>query len=178
MSGACEFEIKYADRSYLTARTYSGVLSFPSSTLPSTAASISNYYFGCAFKSSPRFFSAYNALFGIDWQPMSLWRQMQTAGLVGSTMSLCLGNGGDATETDQTGVVIFGSPESITIGGGSARISETINISMVNVTGNPSLEELLFPPTMWIRLNKLSISDKFSASLTLSMRPTYYIVDR
>jgi hypothetical protein len=49
MSGACEFEYLYVDKSYLRGRVYQGALTFPSNTLP--LGQVNNFVMACSYNS-------------------------------------------------------------------------------------------------------------------------------
>ena len=83
-----------------------------------------------------------------------MW-QMVSAGLVGNTLYLCLGNGKYYPWEDQSGLVVFGHDDSVSLAGQS-KGGQIITVKM------PNSSDFLFQlrvnarnPTMWVQVNKI-----------------------
>ncbi|GAX80874.1 hypothetical protein CEUSTIGMA_g8309.t1 [Chlamydomonas eustigma] len=179
--GACQYFYAYADSSYVFGTLYSATMTFPSMI---SSLSFQNFLFGCSFDTStnPYFFSNTNSLFGMDWQPLSFWSQMSVTGSVSDSLSLCLGNGGDAANISaaaQSGVIVFGNSSSIKVSGSSAGGSVVVAtmLDSKNLMGSDG-QLLLNPPSMWVTLSALNLVSASGASTNLPIEATnYYIVD-
>ena len=86
-------------------------------------------------------------------------------------MYICLGNGGDATGTDQSGVLVLGDDGSVAVTGASAALQEVVTIKMADMS-DPALAAALFPPTMWIQLTGLRIVGGGVGTSTIAMTPS------
>ena len=91
-------------------------------------------------------------------------------------MYICLGNGGDATGADQSGVLVLGDDGSVAVTGASAALQEVITIKMADMS-DPALAAALFPPTMWIQLTGLRIVGGGVGTTAIAMTPSYYVID-
>ncbi|GAX85293.1 hypothetical protein CEUSTIGMA_g12710.t1 [Chlamydomonas eustigma] len=138
---------------------------FASSTMMSHKADVS-----CSFSSSG--------------EPLSFWSQMSVTGSVSDSLSLCLGNGGDAANISaaaQSGVIVFGNSSSITVSGSSAGGSVVVAtmLDSKNLMGSDG-QLLLNPPSMyeWVTLSALNLVSASGTSTNLPIETTnYYIVD-
>ena len=180
VSGACEYYYQYGTGS-LSARAYGGTMSFPGNvnTLSPTAQNVSNFLVGCAYQSltptslTPYYmFSSFNALMGMDWAPLSMWMQMVTAGVVGNTMYICMGNGGDYSGTNQNGVVVLGNDPDVVITGASVG-GEVITVTMLSTS---IAVQLLGPKSMWIKITSISFTGSTSTT-NLAMAAGNYLID-
>ena len=154
MPEGCAYYTRYGDGSWLHGFVARSNLSFPAPvTLPTP--SVDDFLVGCAYNSSyyPYFFQYTNGLFGIDWEPTSMWQQLVNAGAVGNSMYLCLGNGWGDTTTgidrlgrDQRGVIVFGYDGAVSVTGASSD-GETLTIPMLDPK-----ELALVPPSSWIKV--------------------------
>ena len=87
MPEGCAYYTRYGDGSWLHGFVARSNLSFPAPvTLPTP--SVDDFLVGCAYNSSyyPYLFQYTNGLFGIDWEPTSMWQQLVKAGAVGNSM--------------------------------------------------------------------------------------------
>ncbi|GAX80880.1 hypothetical protein CEUSTIGMA_g8315.t1 [Chlamydomonas eustigma] len=183
VAGACEYLYQYGGGNDLEGRAYTANLTFPSTI---SNLSFPNYLFGCSFKTStnPYMYTNYNALFGMDWESTSMWNQMTaiSKGTISDTLHLCLGDGGDKANTtaaSQSGVIVFGNSNSVTVTGASAG-GKVVNVTMydshnlLDSNGKP----LLFPPSMWVSLNSFSLVSSTGEVTALSMSSSnYYLMD-
>ena len=181
LKGACEYEYKYMDKSFVHGRIYNGSLTFPT-PVTLTTPTLGNFILGCSYESSPQFYESDNALFGMDWSRTSMWSQMVAGGIVGNSLYLCLGNGYgsssnqiDWSANDESGVIIFGYDDSVAVTGGSVG-GDVITITMPNPR-SPSLSKLLSPPSAWLKINGLSIGLMSTSIPLTAAKGGYYLID-
>ncbi|GAX80876.1 hypothetical protein CEUSTIGMA_g8311.t1 [Chlamydomonas eustigma] len=175
-SGACEYYYAYADQSFLYGRVYTANMTFPSSNSNVTAP---NIIFGCSYNTStnPCMYDHTNSLFGMDWEPLSMWNQLISQSIVKDTLYLCLGNGGDSVDylnpsiSSQAGVIIFGDTSSVSLSGTSAG-GDTITATMLDSVNlkDSNGNQLLAPASMWLTLNSLSLVNSSGSTTSLSSR--------
>ncbi|GAX85292.1 hypothetical protein CEUSTIGMA_g12709.t1 [Chlamydomonas eustigma] len=180
-SGACEYYYAYADQSFLYGRVYTANMTFPSSD---SNVSAPNIIFGCSYNTStnPYMYDSTNSLFGMDWEPLSMWNQLINESIVTDTLYLCLGDGGDLVNSSissQAGVIIFGNTTSVSLSGTSAG-GNTVTATMLDSVNlkDSNGNQILQPPSMWLTLNSLSLVSSSGSSTSLSMSTSnYYILD-
>ncbi|GAX85289.1 hypothetical protein CEUSTIGMA_g12706.t1 [Chlamydomonas eustigma] len=178
VAGACEYLYAYGGGNALEGRAYTATLTFPSSV---SNIRFPGFLFGCSFKTTtnPYMYSNFNALFGMDWEPTSMWNQMTTIsnGVISDTLYLCLGDGGDLANTSssaQAGVIVFGSPSSVKVTGSSVG-GRVVNVTMWNSSTLESNGRLLLqPPGMWATLQSFNLVTAGGSTTALSMNTSNY----
>ncbi|MEW5314045.1 MAG: hypothetical protein WDW38_005570 [Sanguina aurantia] len=167
-SKKCQYDIVYGDGTHSQGLVYTDTVRLPGSPsftgIPLT--------FGCDVEASQDLFvQAVPALFGIDYQPASLYSQMLAAGAISDSLTICLGDGIHLSDPLAAGFLILGF-SSFTVPYATATTAAR-RIDPATWTGQSGM----VPSGLWLQLTSLTLGDDGVNSVGRSSHPVPALLD-